>query len=281
MASAAQPFVESSQKSESIAPLDTRQLPGVTIDGERSVSRHHLRVPVFRQIVLISATLALLSGCGSVVRRPTTDIVSRVDHLVYATPDLDRGIAEIERLLGVRASRGGQHPGRGTRNALAALGPNAYLEIIAPDPDQPPPASPRPFGLDHLQTSRLVTWSANGTDLERLQREAVSKGIALGAVASGSRRRPDGTLLSWRFTDPGTLVADGIIPFFIDWGTSPHPAHSAARGATLVELRAEHPDHQRVQQMLDQLGLTLEVVKGTRPALIAVIDSPRGRVEVR
>jgi hypothetical protein len=236
---------------------------------------------MFKQVALISATLMLISGCGTMVQTRTTDIVSRVDHLVYATPDLDRGIAEIERLLGVRASLGGQHPGRGTRNALAALGPNAYLEIIAPDPDQPPPTSPRSFGLDHLETSRLVTWSANGTDLERLRREAVSNGIALGAVASGSRRRPDGTLLSWQFTSPGTRVADGIIPFFIDWGTSPHPAHTAIRGATLVDLRAEHPDHQHVQHMLGQLGLNLVVVKGTRPALIAVIDSPRGRVELR
>jgi len=41
-----------------------------------------------------------------------------IDHLVYATPDLDLGIATIERLLGVRATAGGRHPGAGTRNAL-------------------------------------------------------------------------------------------------------------------------------------------------------------------
>jgi hypothetical protein len=31
---------------------------------------------------------------------------------VYATTDLDRGIAEIEKLVGVRATLGGKHPGR-------------------------------------------------------------------------------------------------------------------------------------------------------------------------
>jgi hypothetical protein len=207
--------------------------------------------------------------------------MSRVDHLLYATPDLDRGIAEIERLTGVHASAGGQHPGRGTRNALVSLGPNVYLEIIGPDPDQPPPPAPRVFGIDALQSSRLAAWCASGQDLERLHRDAANAGIALGAVGSGGRRRPDGTQLSWRFTDPGTMVADGIVPFFIDWGSSPHPSLTAAPGATLVELRAEHPDPERVRDMLRKLGLNLAVTKASRPALIAVLDSPRGRVELR
>ena len=105
--------------------------------------------------------------------------------------------------------------------------------------------------------------------------------VALGAVTPGSRRRPDGVVLSWRYTDPNTVVANGLIPFFIDWGTSPHPALTAARGASLVQLRAEHPDAVMVQKMIDQLGLELKVSTAVAPAIIATIDSPRGRVELR
>ena len=54
-----------------------------------------------------------------------------------------------------------------------------------------------------------------------------------------------------------------------------------AKGATLVQLRAEHPDAPRVQKMLDGIGLDLRVSQASAAAIIATIDSPRGRVELR
>jgi hypothetical protein len=161
------------------------------------------------------------------------------------------------------------------------LGPATYLEIIAPDPEQPAPDAPRPFGIDGLKESRLVAWAAKGADLERLRDEAARKGAALGEVTSGSRRRTDGVLLSWRYTDPRTILADGLVPFFIDWGRSPHPAQAAAPGCSLIALRAEHPDAQRVQRLLRELRIDLPVRSGAAPALVAIIDSSRGRVELR
>ena len=208
-------------------------------------------------------------------------LLDRIDHLVYATPDLQRGIDGIEQRLGIKATPGGQHPGLGTRNALVALGPTSYLEIIGPDPEQPKPAGPRRFGIDDLTAPRIVRWVVKSNALDAESARAAKAGIRLGAVTSGSRRRPDGVVLSWRYTDPNTVAADGLVPFFIDWGTSPHPALTAARGASLVQLRAEHPDADRVQQMLGQLGLDLRVSHGSAPAIVAMIDSPRGRVELR
>jgi hypothetical protein len=208
-------------------------------------------------------------------------ILGRVDHLVYATPDLQAGIDAIEKTVGVRATAGGQHPGLGTRNALVGLGPATYLEIIGPDPEQPKPPGPRRFGIDDLRSPRLLTWVAKGTDLESLFARARQSGIPLGVVTSGSRRRPDGVVLSWRYTDPNAVVADRLVPYFIDWGNSPHPALTAARGATLVGLRAEHPDVANVGKMLMQLGLELPVTAGPKASLIATIDGPKGRVELR
>ena len=231
------------------------------------------------------ATLALLITALTLVghaQQPSTPpLLTRLDHLVYATPDLSLGIDTIEKLLGVRATPGGQHPGLGTRNALVALGPSSYLEIIGPDPEQPKPAGRRRFGIDELEAPRIVGWVAKGTELEKLAAAAAERGVKLGAVIPGSRRRPDGIVLSWRYTDPNTVLADGLVPYFIDWGTSPHPSATAARGATLVQVRAEHPDAERTQKMLDVLGLDLRVGRDRRPAIVATIDSPHGRVEMR
>jgi len=235
-----------------------------------------------RGVIVVLALAMVVGPRASSQGQTPNGLFSRIDHLVYATPDLQAGIDTIAQLLGVRASPGGQHPGLGTRNALVALGPALYLEIIGPDPDQPKPAGPRRFGIDDLAGPALVTWVAKGTHLDRLAADAKRHGIDLGEVIPGSRKRPDGVVLSWTYTDPSVVIADRLVPYFIDWGQSPHPAASAAPGATLVGVRAEHPDAERVQKVLDVLGVgALHVSRGSKPMLIATIDGPKGRVELR
>ena len=231
--------------------------------------------------VLAGSAFVVALSVATRAQRTSDDVLPKVDHLVYATPDLDLGVKTIESLLGVRATAGGQHPGLGTRNALIALGPSTYLEIIGPDPDQPRLSQPRRFGIDDLKAPRLVGWVAKGTQLEQVVVNARNAGVGLGTVIAGSRKRPDGVVLSWRYTDPGVVLENRLIPYFIDWGASPHPASTAPRGATLVAFRAEHPEAGRIQAMLRQLGLNLPVQQGSRPALIATIASPKGRVELR
>jgi hypothetical protein len=88
---------------------------------------------------------------------------------MYATPDHDCGIDEIEKLLGVRATLAGKHPGRGTKNAFIALGPNSFLEIVAPDPDQPPPKDPRaflrPYGIKAYQMAPLTAVTSRSKEI--------------------------------------------------------------------------------------------------------------------
>ena len=206
--------------------------------------------------------------------------LARVDHIIFATPDLDDTADRLTTTLGVRTVPGGKHPEWGTRNALLALGDRTYLEIIGPDREALPQEPPRPFGLDTLTVPRLVTWAVAGRALEALVSRARANGIELGEIQHRTRRRPDGVLLGWMMTELEAPRADGIIPFFIDWGETPHPATTAPRGGTLVGLRARHPEAESVRAMLASLGLAVEVEPAEAPQLIATIETRLGRIEL-
>lgn len=204
-----------------------------------------------------------------------------VDHIVYGVSDLNAGVDELSERLGVRAIPGGKHVGRGTHNALLGLGGRSYLEIIAIDPDQAQPVEAVSFALDSLVLPRLVGWAISVTDIDQRARAARERGYDPGPVQSMSRRRPDGELLEWRLTrhrpDPRLLA----VPFLIDWGGSQHPSRMSPTGVTLVELRAEDPTPAEVRRFLDALDVELVVDEGPEVALVATLDSPKGRFVLR
>lgn len=214
-----------------------------------------------------------------------TDVVGvagdrAIDHLLYGAPDLDEGTRGIERLLGARPVPGGRHPTYGTRNAVLALGPACYLEVIAPDPELPTPARGIGFGLQGLSAPRLVTWAMRHPAIG-----AAAARAGLGAVRAGRRERADGTVLSWRMTDPYAERMDGVIPFLIDWGDTPHPAATAPSGGRLVEFRLEHPSPDRVRDRLEGLGVAgpemdVDVGRGDEPRLVALITAGDRTVEL-
>lgn len=74
-----------------------------------------------------------------------------IDHLVVGAATLEEGVAHVCALLGVREdafSPVGRHARYGTHNRCLGLEGGVYLEVIAVDPQAPPPPQPRWFGLD-------------------------------------------------------------------------------------------------------------------------------------
>lgn len=202
-----------------------------------------------------------------------------LDHLVYATPDLEATTRDLESRLGVRASAGGQHPGRGTHNALISIGPQIYLEIIGPDPLQPE-IRPVWFGIDQLTAPKLITWAVRVDDLEAYVKE-ISPDAKVGAVRSGSRKTPDGTTLSWQLTEPQIVQGVGLVPFLIEWNSRRHPADSAIAGPSLVQLRIEHPEPKLIRQQLNTLRLEVAIQQGSSPALVAIFEGANDLLELR
>jgi hypothetical protein len=200
-----------------------------------------------------------------------------LDHLILGTNDLDRGIAWVEQRTGVHAAFGGVHSGRGTCNALLSLGPDCYLEIIAPDPRQPEPTW---FSqITNMSEPRLITWAVHTSDLASLAQTAMAAGIAIDGPHDGARTRPDGGALSWKLFHLRDNRG-GLLPFFIEWGRdSVHPATDAPSGCTLKDFHLQSPNTETLTDSLQLLTLDVAAKPGENPLMHARISSPKGLIE--
>lgn len=209
-----------------------------------------------------------------------TSALGAADHLLLGTNDLDGGIAWFEQRTGVKAVVGGTHPGRGTRNALVALQGRQYLEIIAPDPAQPP--GNLRMNLRALREPRLITWAAAASDIDGLAKRIREQGHQAADPRDGSRARPDGRVLRWRtlaiHTDLAQAEVDPI-PFFIEWAPgSAHPSQDSPTGCGLTALQFEHPNATRLESTFAALGIEAVVRQSPHARLVATLTTPKGRV---
>ncbi|MGO8789192.1 MAG: VOC family protein [Terriglobia bacterium] len=204
-------------------------------------------------------------------------MLTGLDHLILGIDDLDRGVAWMDRVTGVRAVFGGVHPGRGTQNALLALGPNCYLEIMAPDPEQPSVAW---FTrMLTLSEPRLMGWAVHTSDVFALAQAARLAGIPIDGPHDGARSRPGGAILSWKlfrlWDDRG-----GLLPIFLDWGESVHPAQDAPPGCHLERFHLQSPEAGELARVFHTLCVDVLVEPAREPRMLARIKSPRGEVEL-
>ena len=232
----------------------------------------------FGPACVMLATLAVVSSASA-----NEEIMSPsgIDHLVYAVSDIERGIGEIEQLLGVRPVIGGRHPRYGTHNALLSLGPSIYLEVIARDPTLPLPQRGALVDRSPDEPSRLITWVFRPQDIETAFAAASDAQIGLGPIATGSRQQPDGSMLSWQLSDPYAMPMNGAIPFLIHWGDTPHPSGDVPSGGRLTELVIEHPQAETVEAAMAVLGANVTVVPAAEFRLSARIETDNGTIFLR
>jgi glyoxalase-like protein len=209
--------------------------------------------------------------------KPAADAV---DHLLLGTRDLDAGIEWVAKKFGVKAAVGGSHPGRGSRNALIAFRQRRYLEIIAPDPAQPPENLTR--NLRTLEEPRLIAWASASTDLSALAKRLQERGQRVTGPLDGARIRPDGGKLVWRtlsLEEAFEQAGADPIPFFIQWSPeSSHPSQDSPQGCDVIGFAIEHPKADAVRALLAQAGIDADVRQAKSCRLIATLDTPKGRV---
>jgi hypothetical protein len=204
-------------------------------------------------------------------------VPARIDHLLWAGPDLDAAAATFAELTGVTPAMGGSHPGFGTRNALVALDAGRYLEVIAPDPAQDLPGT---LGaeLAALAGPRMLTIAFAASGLGAVAEAARAAGATPGAPIDMARTRPDGVHLAWqvlRFHDPSRGWA---MPFVIDWKEAPHPSASTPEGCALARLVLTDPAPEGLSAFLAGIGADVPVARGVASGAVVELDTPKGRV---
>ncbi|WP_034385425.1 VOC family protein [Deinococcus sp. YIM 77859] len=201
-----------------------------------------------------------------------------LDHLVIAARTLEEGRAWLEGRLEVPLQPGGEHHRFGTRNALLSLGPGAYLEVLAVNPQAPVPPRPRWFGLDTPPLRegleggpRLIHWVARVETLRGLDLTPFGEALPL---ARGENH--------WTLTVPpdGSLPGGGVRPSLIEWHTSPPPTRLPDAGVRLLRLTLGTPDPDSLRVLLDTLRFEgeVEVREAPQAELSALLETREGLV---
>lgn len=208
---------------------------------------------------------------------------TNLDHLVIAAATLEQGVDYVRSELGVEIPKGGVHKTMGTHNHLMQLGNNSYLEVIAIDPDGVIPERPRWFNLDYSlmreslrHQPRLITWVVNTTDIDKSNQESA---FPIGTATELNRNN-----LRWKIalTEDGRLLANGYLPYVIQWLSTPHPSGAMADlGCRLLSLDIHHNRADWLSSMLKSVAADHLVIIHSLPDsesafLSASLETPSG-----
>jgi hypothetical protein len=183
----------------------------------------------------------------------------RIDHVIYATADLDAAAARVERELGLVARAGGRHAGLGTHNRIVPLG-GGYLELLAvADAEE---AASSDFGRGLIARldgdgDGLLGWAVAVDDVDSVARR-------LGTTVTTITRSG----LSARLTGVAEAMREPCLPFFLarDPGVPDPGLDGDAGGISRIEVAG---DAARLREWLDSAPLPLKVVAGP-PAVRAL-----------
>jgi hypothetical protein len=139
----------------------------------------------------------------------------RIDHVMICVPDLDAGIEQFHR-LGFNVHPGGNHPGKGTHNAIA-FNRDDYLELLAirdaSELHRQPPSMNRDGGIARFVEAGggiryiIVQSDDLAADLAAMR----GRGVDVSDPIDGARTTPAGLDLRWK---AAVLGAANPLPLF-------------------------------------------------------------------
>jgi hypothetical protein len=174
----------------------------------------------------------------------------RIDHVIYATADLDAAAARVEAELGIAAAGGGRHERIGTHNRIVPLG-GGYLELLAvADPDEAASSALGRAVQERIAAGEgLMGWAVAVDDVAPI---AARLGTEVSTIARSG--------LTASLTGVAEAMREPALPFFIarDHGIA-DPSGAGGPGIAWVEVSG---DGERLRDWLGGAELPVRVVPG-------------------
>lgn len=214
--------------------------------------------------------LLLIFGCSR-----QEEAILRIDHIILAIEDLDRGMRQFEEITGLKPVYGGEHPNSNTQNAIVALQDGIYLEILAPKTG----LDSLPAFFQGMDTLTPIGFALNTDDIVLLDQRLKALQFSTDGIQDGSRTTPNGSRLSWQLlivNEPAIIMN----PFFIDWSPeSKHPAMSEDNSCKLDALYLTSPFSTKIKKVLEVCESDISLLKveeGMKTILGLTLKSPQG-----
>lgn len=202
----------------------------------------------------------------------------KLDHIVYAVPDLEEGIKHIHEKLGIKPVYGGKHLLEGTHNALLKLADGCYFEIIAPDPENKSIRSPRWMGVDLVQSPCISRWAVKSTNIKKDLGFLMKISQSLGHSKEGQRLTSEENLLKWELSIPLPEPLVESIPFLIDWKDSIHPSEGLESYCKIKSLEIGTNRPEELTRLLQSLEIEQQVQHTSENKIQLTISCPAGEV---
>lgn len=187
-----------------------------------------------------------------------------LDHVIRAVDDAEAAAAALWDEHGLASVAGGRHPAWGTENRIVPLG-DAYLELMTIfDAEQ---AAHTELGLAVASAIErgggFLGWMVHADDGDRFDALVAANGLD---AARFSRRRPDGSEVSWRLAGLEAMLGAPPLPGLLDWDDpAAFPGRVAVEhrvapgGLAWIELGG---DEERLSGWLGGASLPLRFVDG-------------------
>lgn len=107
--------------------------------------------------------------------------------------------------------------------------------------------------------SGVRSWAVASDDLGLVASVGKKQGLTARPIIDMNRTTPEGVRLDWQIC---FLLGHRLLPFFIDWKKSPHPAQNTPRGCTLADFTVSLAEPAPYRALMDALGIEVTIESG-------------------